>query len=105
MQCGLGALAYVLKAQLQRRVVFDRRLMPGSIGWLPQLKQPRGALPLVAMMADVRSKGQEKFHRLNKPLALDIQKFFEQTAVRQIRQATQAAVRDLKNSDHYLRRV
>ena len=62
-------------------------------------------LALAAMISDVRSKGQEKFHRLNKPLARDLQKFFEQTAARQIRQATQAAVRELKNSDRYLRRA
>lgn len=60
---------------------------------------------LAAMISDVRSKGQEKFHRLNKPLARDLQKFFEHTAARRIRQATQAAVRELKNSDRYLRRA
>lgn len=62
-------------------------------------------LALAAMISDVRSRGQEKFHRLNKPLARDLQKFFEQTAARLIRMATRDAVQELKNSDRYLRRA
>lgn len=62
-------------------------------------------LALAAMISDVRAKGQEKFHRLNKPLARDLQKFFEQSAARQIRMATRDVVQELKNSDRYLRRA
>lgn len=62
-------------------------------------------LALAAAIADLRAQGQETSLGFDKPLAREIQKFFEQTARRQIRQAEQKVTQERKNSDRYLRRA
>lgn len=52
-------------------------------------------------------RGSKQTHRLgmDRPLAREVQKFFEQTAARQIREVNRGAANELKNADRYLRRA
>ena len=62
-------------------------------------------LDLEAELQELRASKQTHSIGLDRPLAREIQKFFEQFARWQIRTETRAAVNELKNADRYLRRA
>lgn len=111
---GEEGLGLVEAHELARRIVeFERNLAYRRERFEDVGKPIKQVVPdkaredvaVAALVADMRTQGREKEIGFDKPAARELQKFFEQTAAKQIRTATRDAVKDLKNSDRYLRRA
>lgn len=62
-------------------------------------------IELAGQIALLRGSKQTQQIGMDRPLAREMQKFFEQVANRQIKQANRDVARELKNADRYLRRA
>lgn len=62
-------------------------------------------IQIAGQIALLRGSKQTQQIGMDRPLAREMQKFFEQVANRQIRQANLDVARELKNADRYLRRA
>lgn len=101
--------------ELARRLVeFERNVDYQRQRFLEAVGEPRKQIVSEAAKKDIEIAGQIAFLRgskqthllgMDKPLAREMQKFFEQVANRQIKQANRDAVHELKNADRYLRRA
>lgn len=95
--------------EFERNVDYQRqRFLEGISG------EPRKQIIPDVAKKDIEVAGQIAFLRgskqthllgMDKPLAREMQKFFEQVANRQIKQANRDAAHELKNADRYLRRA
>lgn len=62
-------------------------------------------IEVAGQIAILRESKQTHLLGMDRPLAREMQKFFEQVANRQIKQANRDAEHELKNADRYLRRA
>lgn len=95
--------------EFERNVDYQRQRFPEGL-----TGEPRKQIVPDAAKKDIEVAGQIAFLRgskqthllgMDKPLARQMQKFFERVANRQIKQANRDAVKELKNADRYLRRA
>lgn len=93
----------------ERNIDYQRqRFLRELSGEARQPIMPEGAqkdFEVAGQIAYLRGSKQTHLLDMDRPLAREMQKFFEQTASRQVREANRDAVRELKNSDRYLRRA
>lgn len=62
-------------------------------------------IEIAGQIALLRGRKQTQQIGMDRPLAREVQKFFEQVANLEIRQANRDALKELKNADRYLRRA
>lgn len=102
--------------ELARRLIeFERNVDYQRQRFLEELSgEPRKQIIPDAAKMDIEIAGQiallrgsKQTHQIgmDRPLAREMQKLFEQVANRQIRQANRDVARELKNADRYLRRA
>lgn len=102
--------------ELARRLIeFERNVDYQRQRFLEEASgEPRKQIIPDAAKKDIEVAGQIAFLRgskqthllgMHKPLAREMQKFFEQVANRQIKQVNRDVARELKNADRYLRRA
>ena len=69
---------------------------------------PEGAqknFEVAGQIAYLRGSKQTHLLGMDRPLAREMQKFFEQIANKQVREANRDAAKELKNADRYMRRA
>lgn len=93
----------------ERNVDYQRQRFLGEVsGEARQPIMPEGAqkdFEVAGQIAYLRGSKQTHLLGMDRPLAREMQKFFEQIASRQVREANRDAVRELKNAERYLRRA
>lgn len=95
--------------EFERNVDYQRqRFLEGASGEPRKQVIPDAAkkdIEVAAQIAFLRGSKQTHLLGMDRPLAREMQKFFEQVANRQIKQANRDALQELKNADRYLRRA
>ena len=95
--------------EFERNVDYQRqRFLDGKSGEPRKQIIPDAAkndIEIASQIALLRGSKQTHQIGMDRPLAREMQKFFEQVANRQIKQANRDAVQELKNADRYLRRA
>lgn len=95
--------------EFERNVDYQRqRFLEGISGEPPKQIIPDAAkkdIEVAGQIAYLRGSKQTHLLGMDRPLAREMQKFFEQVATLQIKQANRDAVQELKNADRYLRRA
>lgn len=93
----------------ERNVDYQRQRFLGELsGEVRKPIMPEGAqkdFEVAGQIADLRGSKQTHLLGMDRPLAREMQKFFEQIANRQVREVNRDAARELKNADRYLRRA
>ena len=93
----------------ERNVDYQRQRFLGEVsGEARKLIMPEGAqkdFEVAGQIAYLRGSKQTHLLGMDRPLAREMQKFLEQVASRQVREANRDAAKDLKNADRYLRRA
>lgn len=95
--------------EFERNVDYQRQRFLGEMsGEADKPIMPEGAqkdFEVAGQIAYLRGSKQTHLLGMDRPLAREMQKFFEQIAGRQVREANRDAARGLKNADRYLRRA
>ena len=95
--------------EFERNVDYQRqRFLDATSGEPRKQVVPDAAkqdIEVAGQIALLRGSKQTHLLGMDRPLAREMQKFFEQVANRQIKQANRDAVQELKNADRYLRRA
>lgn len=94
--------------EFERNVDYQRQRFLEGISGEPRAQiipdEAKKDIEVAGQIAFLRGSKQTHLLGMDRPLAREMQKFFEQVANRQIKQANRDAVQELKNADRYLRR-
>lgn len=108
---GLDSVAsYELARRLvdyERNIAYQRqRFLAGGLGPEPVAVPDKAQedLAIAAQLAQLTAQNATHLIGIDDALSLEIQKIFQRSAARQIRQADEEAANMLKNADRYLRR-
>lgn len=95
--------------EFERNIDYQRQRFQEEVEGRPKKQViPDGAkqdLEVAGQIALLRGQKQTHLLGMDRPLAREMQKFFEQTAARQVREASRDVAMEVKNADRYLRRA